>query len=53
MPAAVTVKSVEGTKFEQEVHAGEHVLYGDEPASVGGANRGPSPYEYLLIALGT
>ena len=53
MPAAVTVKSVEGSKFEQEVQAGEHVLYGDESASVGGSDRGPSPYEYLLIALGT
>ena len=53
MPAKVTVSSVEGSKFEQVVQSSEHVLFADEPSSVGGSNRGPSPYEYLLAALGT
>ncbi len=53
MPAHVTVQSVEGAKFTQEVKSGQHVYFGDEPVDVGGADRGPTPYEFLLAALGT
>ena len=53
MAANVVVRSVAGEKFTQEVSAGAHRLYGDEPVTDGGADRGPTPYEYLLIALGT
>jgi putative redox protein len=53
MPAEVIVRSVQGTKHTQEVKAGSHLFFGDEPESVGGADRGPTPYEYLLTALGT
>ena len=52
MPTRVSVNSVEGSKFEQVVQSGDHVLFADEPASAGGSSRGPSPYEYLLAALG-
>ena len=51
--ASVIVRSVAGARFTQEVEAGSHKLFGDEPQSVGGDDRGPNPYEYLLIALGT
>jgi len=38
--------------FESTIQAGAHTLRADEPASVGGADTGPSPYEFLLSALG-
>ena len=39
--------------FYTEVAAGDHALVADEPASVGGSNRGPSPYELLSASLAT
>jgi len=39
--------------FVQEILAGPHRMIGDEPASAGGTDRGPSPYDFLLAALGS
>ena len=38
--------------FAQEIHAGRHRIVADEPASAGGTDTGPSPYDLLLAALG-
>ncbi len=53
MTSNVTVRSVSEERFTQEVETGRHKLLGDGPESYGGSDRGPGPYEYLLIALGT
>jgi putative redox protein len=39
-------------KFQSVVVSGRHRLLADEPVSVGGADTGPSPYDFLAIALG-
>jgi len=38
--------------LSNDVRAGRHLLPADEPESVGGNDSGPTPYEYLLAALG-
>jgi uncharacterized OsmC-like protein len=45
---------VRGTadSFRQDVVVGKHSLVADEPASAGGGDAGPDPYDYLLTALG-
>lgn len=53
LPAnTVLVASTGGGKFEQVLLDGRHRLRADEPASVGGNDIGPGPYELLLMSLG-
>ncbi|MEP6550360.1 MAG: OsmC family protein [Gemmatimonadales bacterium] len=39
--------------FRTEVSARSHQLAADEPVALGGTDVGPTPYEYLLTALGS
>ena len=47
----VTVRTEVG-EFFTEVYANGHPMVADEPVDYGGTNRGPTPYDYLLVALG-
>ncbi len=42
---------VGATSFRADITARQHRLTVDEPEAVGGHDAGPTPYEYLLIAL--
>src|SRR5262245_25655342 len=48
--ANVIVRSLDNLR--QEIAAGPHTLYADEPADSGGDDSGPDPYELRLAALG-
>ncbi len=45
--------STAGGKFAQGVRTPDHEFIADEPASFGGSDHGPTPYDLLLAALGT
>lgn len=48
----VIVEETGEAKFQNRVLVGPHRLLADEPRDVGGADTGPSPYDFLSIALG-
>jgi uncharacterized OsmC-like protein len=48
----VIVRETRRGTFQQEIIVGSHHLIADEPATVGGLNSGPGPYDLLLAALG-
>ncbi len=48
----VTVRG-RGGAMAQEIEVGRHRLTADEPASSGGTDTGPNPYDLLLAALGS
>jgi uncharacterized OsmC-like protein len=48
----VRVKLTMKEGFRTQITAGAHTLIADEPKGAGGTDKGPSPYELLLAALG-
>lgn len=44
---------VAGAGFETMIHSRSHDFVADEPVAVGGTDKGPTPYELLLSALGS
>jgi uncharacterized OsmC-like protein/alpha-beta hydrolase superfamily lysophospholipase len=51
-PRNVTVAETGAGKFQQAIAVGPHRLTADEPVAAGGLDSGPSPYDFLLAALG-
>ncbi len=51
--AGVVVVRGGATAFAQEIRVGRHQLRADEPLAAGGTDAGPSPYDFLLAALGS
>jgi uncharacterized OsmC-like protein len=43
----------ESSGFLQEATSGRHRFQVDEPSTLGGSDRAPTPYDYLLAALGS
>jgi len=39
--------------FAQEIQVGRHRFQADEPIAAGGTDAGPTPYDFLLAALGS
>ena len=52
-PNEVIVSETGKGRYNQQIIVGKHVLTGDEPVSSGGNDEGPSPYDFLMAALGT
>ena len=39
-------------RYQQAVSAGQHQLIADEPASMGGGDAGPAPFDFIMASLG-
>jgi putative redox protein len=50
--AEVIVRENGQGRYQQEVIAGQHRLVADEPLSIGGADAGPAPFDFLMAGLG-
>lgn len=53
MGTHVIVKERAGGIYTQDVHARNHHVLADEPESLGSADLGPTPYEFVLAGLGS
>ncbi|MGQ3891679.1 OsmC family protein [Legionella sp. CNM-4043-24] len=53
IPLEAVVSETGDGQFTQKIIVGNHVLIADEPIINGGKDTGPSPYDFLLAALGS
>ncbi|HHF7368252.1 TPA: OsmC family protein [Legionella bozemanae] len=53
IPQEAVVSETGDGQFTQKIIIGSHVLTADEPIINGGKDTGPSPYDFLLAALGS
>lgn len=53
IPQEAVVSETGDGQFTQKIIIGSHVLIADEPIINGGKDTGPSPYDFLLAALGS
>jgi len=51
-PGRVVVRETRNSKFQQTVSIGPHQMLADEPATAGGEDTGPGPYDFVLAGLG-
>ena len=52
MSGTVVVRENGQGRYQQEVVAGQHRLIADEPASMGGSDAGPAPFDFVMAGLG-
>ena len=52
MSGTVVVRENRQGRYQQEVIAGQHCLIADEPASMGGSDAGPAPFDFVMAGLG-
>lgn len=53
MSSSVVVAENGQGRYQQSVQAGQHVWISDEPETLGGADAGPAPFDFLMAALGS
>ena len=53
IPQETVVSETKDGQFTQKIIIGNHILTADEPIINGGKDTGPSPYDFLLAALGS
>lgn len=52
MSGVVVVAENGQGRYQQAVSVGQHQLIADEPVSVGGADAGPAPFDFVMAGLG-
>ena len=52
MSSQVVVAENGQGRYQQAVQAGQHHLIADEPASIGGGDAGPAPFDFVMAGLG-